>query len=290
MGIMDYVKLLRPQQWYKNLLVFLPVIFVGKALELPLLWVTFLAFVSLCLCSSFSYIVNDIVDKKKDRAHPEKRTRPIAAGKVQVWIASIIAVVLLALGLRLAYVLDAWFFYAAVTLVVLTLFYSFYLKQIAFADILTVAFNFVLRAGAGALVLKAAVSPWLVLCTFFFALFLLAGKRYADLEFLGSKAASHKETLRVYTKEVANALMIIATALLIASYSAYSVLGVHPGLAFSLPFALFAIFRYFSLIYTGSPIARHPEKVFTDWKMLAGMALWSIAVVMAIYIYPHFIA
>lgn len=167
MGIIDYVKLLRPQQWYKNLLVFLPVIFVGKALEMPLLWVSFLAFVSLCLCSSFNYIVNDIVDRKKDRAHPEKRTRPIAAGKVPIWTAVIIALVLLALGLRLAYVLDVWFFYAAVTLVVLTQIYSFYLKHIAFADILTVAFNFVLRAGAGALVLKAAISPWLVLCTFF---------------------------------------------------------------------------------------------------------------------------
>lgn len=290
MGIIDYFRLLRPQQWYKNLLVFLPLIFVGKALELPLLWVTVLAFASLCLCSSFNYILNDIVDKKRDKSHPEKRTRPIASGKVPVFAAIIISIVILALGLRLAYTLDIRFFYAALTLVVLTQAYSFYLKHIAFADILTVAFNFVLRAGAGALVLKAVISPWLVLCTFFFALFLLAGKRYADLEFLGAKASSHKETLKVYTKEIANALMIMTTALLIASYSAYAVLGTHPGLAFSLPFALFAIFRYFSLIYSGSPIARHPEKVFTDKQILAGMALWCLAVAIAIYIYPRFIA
>ena len=283
MGIIDYFRVLRPQQWYKNLLVFLPLLFVGDFFKMPLLWVTFLGFVSLCLCSSFNYIINDIVDRKKDKAHPEKRMRPIASGKVPIPAAIALGAVLLALGLRLAWVLDREFFYAALFLVVLTQVYSFFLKRIAFADIITVAINFVARAGAGAFILNAVISAWLVLCTFFFALFLLAGKRYADLVFLGSKAADHKETLRVYTKDVANAFMIVATALLVASYSAYALLGERHGLAFSLPFALFAIFRYFSLIYIGSPVARHPEKVFKDKQMLTGMALWGITVFLALY-------
>jgi len=285
MGIVDYVKVLRPQQWYKNLLVFLPLIFVGKAMDWPLVWITFLGFVSLCLCSSFNYIINDIVDQKKDRVHPEKRTRPIASGKIPVSAALALAFVLLALGLRLAYVLDKEFIYAVAFLVVLTQVYSFFLKKIAFADIITVAINFVVRAGAGAFLLNAVISPWLVLCTFFFALFLLAAKRYADLLFLGKNAASHKETFKVYTKEVANALMIIATALLIAMYSAYSLLGEHHWLAFSLPFALFVIFRYFSLTYAGSPIARHPDKAFRDWQMVVGMLLWALSVFAAIYLH-----
>lgn len=284
MGIIDYLKVLRPQQWYKNLLVFLPLIFVGKVLEWPLLWVTFLGFVSLCFCSSFNYIINDIVDRKKDKAHPEKRTRPITSGKVPIPAALVLAFILLALGLRLAFILDKEFVWAVALLVVLTQLYSFFLKKVAFADIITVAINFVVRAGAGAFLLNAVISPWLVLCTFFFALFLLAGKRYADLIFLGAKAAEHKETLRVYTKEVANAFMIIATALLVTMYSAYALLSEHHGLAFSLPFALFVIFRYFSLIYIGSPIARHPEKVFRDWRMVIGMLLWGIIVLAAIYL------
>ncbi len=288
MGIIDYIKLLRLQQWYKNLLVFLPIIFIGRMFEWPLLWVTFLGFVSLCLCSSFNYVINDIVDRKKDRAHPEKRTRPIASGRVPITAGLVIALVLLALGLRLAFVLDKTFFFAVVFLVALTFVYSFFLKKVAFADIIAVAVNFVVRAGSGAFILHAAISPWLVLCTFFFALFMLAGKRYADLEFLGSKAAEHKETLKVYTKDVANALMIIATALLVATYSAYALLSSHPWLAFSLPFALFVIFRYFSLVYISSPIARHPEKVFRDWKMVIGMFLWAIAVYAAIYVLPKF--
>lgn len=287
MSLIDYVKVLRPQQWYKNLLVFLPLVFVGKIFEWPLVWVTVLGFVSLCLSSSFNYIINDIVDRAKDRAHPEKRHRPIASGKVGIPVALVIAAVLLGLGLRLAWVLDREFFYAVTFLVVLTQLYSFVLKKVAFADILTVAVNFVVRAGSGAFLLSAAISPWLVLCTFFLAIFLMAGKRYADLIFLGSKAAQHKETLRVYTKEVMNAFMIIATALLVAMYSAYALLSGHHGLAFSLPFALFVILRYFSLIYTGSPVARHPEKVFKDWRMLIGMALWGITVIVSLYFWPR---
>ncbi len=283
MGIVDYLKVIRPQQWYKNLLVFLPLIFAGKALDLSLVWITVLGFVSLCLSSSFNYIINDIVDRKKDRAHPEKRRRPIASGKVGIPAALVIAVVLLVFGLRLAFVLDREFLGTVIFLVLLTQLYSFFLKNVAFADIITVAMNFVARAGSGAFLINTYVSPWLVLCTFFFALFLLAGKRYADLIFLGSKAAEHKETLRVYTKEVANAFMIIATALLVATYSAYALLSERHGLAFSLPFALFVIFRYFSLVYIGSPIARHPEKVFRDWRMLIGMALWGITVAVALY-------
>ena len=283
MSFKDYFKLLRPQQWYKNLLVFLPLIFVGKLLDSQLLWITILGFVSLCLVSSFNYIINDIIDRKKDRAHPEKRKRPIAAGKISITFALVIAAILIILGLRLAFVLDREFLYTVVFIAVLTQLYSLFLKHIAFADIITVAINFVARAGAGAFLLNVVVSPWLVLCTFFFALFLLAGKRYADMKFLGAKAVEHKETLKYYTKDVANALMIMATTLLIATYSAYAVLSDHPGLAFSLPFALFVIIRYFSLIYIGSPIARHPEKVFKDWRMLIGMALWAVTVFIALY-------
>jgi 4-hydroxybenzoate polyprenyltransferase len=287
MAYSDYLKVIRWHQWYKNFLVFLPLIFGGKLLSPALFWVTALAWLSLCFASSFNYIINDIVDRKKDRAHPEKRNRPIASGKISVNVAFGIAVVLLAIGLRLAWVLNRNFFYAEIFLVVLTQIYSFALKRVAFADIIAVAINFVVRAVSGAFLLNAVVSPWLVLCTFFFALFLLAGKRYADLIFLGKKAAEHKETLRFYTKDVANAFMIIATALIVMMYSAYAFLSERHGLAFSLPFALFVIFRYFSLIYIGSPIARHPDKVFTDWRMLVGMALWGISVLAALYVWPR---
>jgi 4-hydroxybenzoate polyprenyltransferase len=286
MAFLDYLKVLRPQQLYKNLLVFLPLIFVGRVLEWPLLWATVLGFVSLCLASSFNYIINDIIDRKKDRAHPEKRHRPIAAGRVPVAAALVFAAVLLAASVRLAFILDQMFLAAVAFLVVLTQLYSLFLKRIAFADILTIGVNFVTRAVAGAFIIDVKISPWLILCTFFFALFLAAGKRHADALFLGKAARAHKETLLFYTKDITNTLMIMTTAMLIASYCFYAVLSEHRFLGASIPFALYAIFRYFSHIYSGSAIARHPEKVFTDWPMLVGMALWALSVYVAIYVLP----
>jgi 4-hydroxybenzoate polyprenyltransferase len=284
MAYADYVKVLRPQQWYKNLLVFLPLIFVGQLLDARLFWATALGFVALCLASSFNYIINDIVDIKKDRAHPEKRARPIASGKVGIGAATVIAVIALALSLRLAFVLDSTFFLAVCFLIALTQAYSFFLKNIAFADILAIGVNFVTRAVAGTFIIDVKISPWLILCTFFFALFLSAGKRHSDALLLGRNARSHKRALAAYTPQVTNALMVITTAMLVASYSLYAVLGEHRYLGITIPFALYAIFRYFSHIYSGSPIARHPEKVFTDWQMLACMALWAVAAFAALYI------
>lgn len=284
MGYIDYVKVLRPQQWYKNLLVFLPLIFVGKLFDTSLIWATVLGFVSLCLCSSFNYIINDIVDRRKDRAHPEKRQRPIAAGRITVPLALCIAIVVLVLGFRLAHVLDKEFFLANVFLVALTLLYSLFLKRIAFADILVVGINFVVRAVSGTYIINVSISPWLILCTFFLALFLAAGKRHADTLLLGRHARLHKETLEAYTPEITSTLMIIATVMLMASYSFYAVLGEHRMLGVTIPFALYAIFRYFSLIYTGSKIARHPELVFKDKQMMIGMALWAITVYIALYV------
>lgn len=280
----DCLKVLRPQQWYKNLLVFLPLIFVGELGDLRLFWATTLGFVSLCLASSFNYIINDIIDRAKDRAHPEKRSRPIASGRVDVSIAASIAVVLLVLSLRLAWVIDHTFFTAVAFLVALTMLYCFFLKQVAIADILAIGVNFVTRAVAGTFIIDVKVSPWLILCTFFAALFLAAGKRHADVLLLGKNAHYHKTSLAFYTSNVTNALMIITTSMLVASYSLYTVLGEHPYLGVTIPFALYAIFRYFSHIYSGSAIARHPEKVFKNVPMLVGMFLWAMSAFVALYI------
>ncbi len=286
MSLSDYLKVIRPQQWYKNLLVFLPIIFVGQLFDQQKLLLTVLGFIALCLVSSANYVINDLIDVRKDRAHPEKRKRPIAAGRIPVLVALVYALALLAAGIWVALRLDQWFLYFAVFLFVLTQVYSFWLKKEAFADILVIGINFVVRAVAGTFIIDVAISPWLVLCTFFFALFLASGKRHADALFLGKGAQAHKETLAVYTKDVTSTLMIIATVMLIASYSFYAVLGEHKYLTLTMPFALYAIFRYFSFIYSGSSIARHPELVIKDWRMLFDMALWAIVAFIAIYYAP----
>lgn len=288
MTLTDYIKLARPQQWYKNLMVFLPIFFVGQFFNAELLKQTIIAFVSLCLVSSSNYVLNDIIDLEKDKAHPEKKNRPLAAGKIKKWQAILEIMLLLFFGLWIASKLGTYFLATAIFLFVFTQVYSVFLKKEIFADLLAIAINFVTRAIAGTFAINVKISPWLVLCPFFLSLYLSAGKRQGDLIFLGEEAKQHKETLKYYTKEITQSLLIISTNLLIMSYSLYSFLSEHKNLLATLPFALYAILRYFYLIQTGSEIARHPEKVFKDFRMDAAMLLWGIVTLGLIYL-PKFL-
>ncbi|MEK6816348.1 MAG: UbiA prenyltransferase family protein, partial [Nanoarchaeota archaeon] len=176
-----YLSLIRISQWYKNLLIFLPLIFAGQMYNIESLLITFFGFASLCLISSASYIINDIIDRKKDQAHPEKRYRMIASGRIKPSAGFIISILLLATGIGIASNLTKNFLYASAALFLLTMLYTLYLKREPFADIITIAVNFVIRAVAGALAINVRISPWLILCTFFLSLLISIGKRKADL-------------------------------------------------------------------------------------------------------------
>ena len=281
--IVDYLKLIRPKQWYKNLLVFLPIIFVGKIFDMNLLLLTILGFVSLCLISSANYIINDIIDLKKDRPHPEKKNRPLASGQIKIWQAVVLFACFTAASVYVALGLPRLFLYSVIALFALTQLYSIWLKKEMFADIIVIGVNFVIRAISGAFIINVTVSPWLIVGVFFFAMFLAAGKRHAELLFLGERATVHRATLKQYTKELTSALMVLTTALLIIAYSLYSFFSEHKNLFLTLPFAIYAIFRYFNLVYSGSPIARHPEKVFGDVRMIVAMFLWGLLTLYLMY-------
>ncbi len=281
--VLDWVNLLRVRQWYKNLVVFLAIFFVGHLLNLYELWMAFLGFVSLCLVSSANYIVNDLVDLKKDRLHPEKKKRPLAAARIGRGWAVVVAMVLFSISIRLALSLHQDFFYSVLGLLVITQVYTFYLKRIIFADILTISTLFVVRAISGAHVIQVKISPWLVLCPFFLSLFLSIGKRHADLLLLKEKAVATREVLRDYNHGLTNSLMIISTTLLTISYALYCFLSKHQNLLYTLPFALFVIFRFFFLVNRGSEIARHAERVFWDRQMTIGILLWVVITGLLIY-------
>ncbi|MDO8661143.1 MAG: decaprenyl-phosphate phosphoribosyltransferase, partial [Candidatus Woesearchaeota archaeon] len=129
------------------------------------------------------------------------------------------------------------------------------------------------RSVSGTFLIHVSISPWLVLCTFFLSLFLSTAKRQSELSFLGEKAQMHRSSLKKYTPQLTNALIIISTALLIVSYSLYSFLSNYKYLFFTIPIALYVITRYLYLAYSGSEIARHPEKAIKDWKLVLGMFL-----------------
>jgi 4-hydroxybenzoate polyprenyltransferase len=283
MKIKDLISLLRVKQWYKNFLVFLAIFFVGEIFQLNTLLLSTIGFIVLCLNSSAGYIINDIIDLKKDRNHPEKRKRAIASGKVKPLTAGIISSLLLTSALIISLLLNKNFFYIVLTLFLLTQVYSFFLKKILFADILTIAVLFVLRAISGALLINVNISPWLILCPFFLSLFLSVGKRHSDLLLLKEEASRTRKVLKEYDNGITNYLMIISTALLMMSYALYCFMSNHQNLLFTLPFALYVVFRYFYLINVGSIIARHPEKVFKDKEMIIGILLWALLTFLILY-------
>jgi 4-hydroxybenzoate polyprenyltransferase len=279
-----YINLIRVRQWYKNLVVFLALFFVAQLFNSELLLFAGFGFIALCLASSANYIINDLIDLPKDRLNPEKKHRPLASGTVKNSSAVLLAVILLVLSLTLSYSLSLWFFYSVIGLVVLTQIYSLWLKQVIFADILSIATLFVIRAISGALLIDVKISPWLILCPFFLSLFLSVGKRHSEITLLKEKSGETRKVLKEYNHGLTNSLMTISTTLLIISYALYSFLSEHQNLLFTLPFALFVIFRFYYLISSGSEIARHPEKIIKDRTMMIGMALWVLVTLVIIYL------
>ena len=282
MNLSSFFKLIRIAQWYKNLVIFLPLVFLGKFFDFGLWEELIFGFFSLAFVSSSGYILNDIFDRKRDQLHIEKKNRPITSGIISVKLGIVFALVFLGLGLLIANILPLPFLFVAIILFLLTQLYSLFLKHIVFVDILAIAINFLLRAISGTFILKVTISPWLILCTFFLSLFLSVGKRKADLALLQEDASTHRKTLSAYTPEITQALLIIATASLILSYSLYSLLSNFHWILASLPFALYTIFRYLSFVYTHNSIARHPERAFLDWRIDIAIAFWIITVLLAI--------
>ncbi len=283
MGFIDYIKLIRIRQWYKNLVIFLPIFFLENIFNTDWLIPTLLGFLSLCFVSSGNYVLNDIIDLKKDRLHPEKRNRPLASGKVHLGSAIFLAAFLLVLSFLVAGYLSRLFLIVVLGMFLLTQLYSLFLKNILFADLLTISALFVIRAISGAFIIDVTISPWLILCPFFLALFLAVGKRHADLLLLKGKASQTRKVLKDYTLTVTNHMLVISTTSLIISYALYSFLSDHKGLIYTLPFALFVVLRYFYLIDTGSEIARHPEKAVKDLPMVIGSFILVLLVFLIIY-------
>jgi len=276
-NLMDYIKLCRPQQWYKNVLVFAAIFFTGQFFNVGYLWLALLGFIALSLTSSAGYIINDIKDLKADRAHPEKRLRPLASGRIGLKSAVFISIALIVIAFALSILfLPVNFVLIQLLLFVLTQIYSFVLKNEPILDVILISVNFVLRAVSGVFIINVIISPWFIIGIFFLALFLVFGKRRADMMYLGSKAADHKKVFNFYTKEVLDAAILVSTSALLVSYSLYSFLRREEILLITLPIVFYGILRYLMFIYSGSEIGRHPEKVFKDWRMIVAMAVWII--------------
>lgn len=192
------LRLVRPRQWVKNVLVFAAPFAAGDLLEGEVPWRVLGAFVALCLAASGTYCVNDAVDAEADRKHPDKRRRPVASGEVPVPVAFGLGGGLLAGGLLLAAVIDLDLLLVVACYVALTVAYSGWLKHVAVLDIAAIAGGFILRAVAGGAAAPVPISQWFLIVTGFGSLFIVAGKRSAEHLDLGDEAGNVRTTLAAY--------------------------------------------------------------------------------------------
>ncbi len=285
---MQFYKLLislRPHQWTKNLFVLAALIFARELHDPDSVIAALEAFLLFCLLSGSVYLVNDLVDLERDRLHPAKSQRPLAAGELSPSLAKRAAVVIALAALVGSFALGSSFGLVALAYYALMLGYSFFLKNVVIVDVLTVSFGFVLRAIAGAVAIQVAFSSWLLLCTMLLALFLALNKRRHELTLLAGGAVEHRSILGEYSPYLLDQMIAVVTASTVVSYALYtqapetiSEFGTDR-LVWTLPFVLYGIFRYLYLVHQKDKGGNPSRVLLNDRPLLAAVALWTVAVI-----------
>lgn len=280
------VHLFRPHNWYKNLLVFAALFFSLQIFETELLFFTILGFIIMSIISSAGYIINDVIDIKEDKLHPEKRFRPIASGKIPSTIAIFLGIILYMIGFVGAFFINLNFFYVMIILAFATFLYSIYFKHQVVADILFISVNFVLRALAGVFIISALISPWFLLAIFLFAFFLVLGKRYGDLCKLDKSSKKYKKVLDDYSKEYVMYLLVVVLAGLIVIFGLYA-FNTEPVLLFTYPIFMYPLFLYLNYILKEHPAISNPEEFvlkYRDTRLIISSGVFTILVFIILYV------
>lgn len=279
-----YLTSMRPKQFIKNSFVFVGIVFSGNLLNISMLAKVTAAFLVFCLISGAVYLINDIVDIEKDRRHPQKKNRPLAAGLISAGGAATAAALISAAALIYAFALSPALGIITTVYLALMILYSFYLKNIIILDVFTIATGFVLRVVAGTEVISIYLSPWAVMCTFFLALFLALGKRRSEKIILGGNASSHRVSLDLYTLPLLDQMISVVTTSTIVSYFLYTFkYGQSLSSFLSVPFVLLGLFRYLYLVYADNSGGSPEETVIKDRPLQISLLLWMGASLINLY-------
>lgn len=281
------VRAMRPKQWIKNLLVFAGFVFTFNDkwhLWTPEMWTSLersgLAFVLFSLLASSVYLLNDVRDLPKDRLHPTKRNRPIAAGLLPPGVAIAAALILIPVCLTAGYLLSPPFAAVASGYLGMQIAYILVLKEVVLLDVFVLAIGFVMRAITGAVVIGAEISPWLYIVTLLGSLFLGLCKRRNELVVLEAEAQQHRKILRFYTPALLDGLISIVASSTIMAYSLYTFtspkLPRNNLMMLTIPFVIFGLFRYLFIAHAQNG-GGSPEEVFLrDRPLIATIFLWIV--------------
>ena len=286
----DIVRLMRPSQWTKNAVVFAALIFSKHLFILEDALTVLAAFTAFCFVASGAYVMNDLRDCERDREHPSKRLRPLPAGRVAKGTAVVLSAGLMVAGLAVAAMLGTAFGVMLAGYLLLQFAYTYWLKEIVILDVMAIAAGFVIRAGAGGVVIDVPVSPWLIICTFLLMLFLGFSKRRHELTLLDDRATDHRASLREYSPYFLDQMISVVTASTVVAYAIYTVspevqekLGTDL-LYLTIPFVLFGIFRYLYLVHRREEGGNPTQILLSDKPLLADVLIWVATAALLLYV------
>jgi 4-hydroxybenzoate polyprenyltransferase len=280
---------LRPAQWVKNAALLAAPVFAERLFHPPSLGLLVLALLAFCLLASATYLVNDVADRERDRAHAVKRRRPVAAGELSPAAAGAAAAVSATLGLVLAWAVGPGLLAVAAAYLALQGLYTAWLRDVVVIDVFAVAAGFVLRVVAGAVAVAVPVSNWLYLCTILLALFLALAKRRAEILLLEEGAERHRPILAEYTVPLLDQLVTVLSACTVLAYALYTLSAEtiekfgSDRLKYTVPFVLFGLFRYLHLVHRHMA-GGEPERIlFRDRATQLNLLGYTATVLWAVY-------
>jgi len=292
--IVALLQSLRPKQWTKNLLLFVGVLFSQQAARGEFLLRAGAGFLAFSLLSGLVYLLNDLRDLEADRLHPKKKNRAIASGRLPVAVAWGAMVPLGAVVIALSWWLGPRFAAVAGFYFVMNLAYSLGLKKQLLIDVFIIALGFVLRAIAGVELLQpvspdTAISPWLLVCTFFGALFIALGKRRREIENAGNDAGQQRAVLHHYSARLLDGLLLVTASSSLMSYALYTIWPATvekfhtERLLYTVPFVAYGIFRYLHLLHVSADTEDPSQVLLTDRPLAATVVIYLVAVVLVLY-------
>ncbi|MCA9996859.1 MAG: decaprenyl-phosphate phosphoribosyltransferase [Anaerolineales bacterium] len=287
--LLALLETMRPRQWSKNVFVFVALFFDSQLANGRSVLHTIAAFILLCLMSSAVYIMNDLADIESDRQHPTKKKRPLPSGRLDPTLARVVSLLLAAGSLVAGYWLSPPFTLILASYLAIQIGYTFWLKHVVLLDVSLVAAGFVLRIAAGVTIIQVQrFSPWLYVFGGFLALFMILGKRRHELVLLGQNAGNHRAILEEYTLDLIDRMLTIVTTSALVSYTLYTFLAEglpeNHSMMLTIPFLLYALFRYMYLIYVREEGGAPEEIVLRDRPLQITIGLFTLVAFIALYI------
>jgi len=298
-------ELMRPKQWIKNVVVFIPLFFSAQLFTGDLFFKNFYVFIAMCLLSSSVYILNDIIDYPRDRSHPIKKNRPIPSGRIDIFSAFILMTMLLIVSLVYGFwcLQSEYFIILQLAYYLMMLVYSLWLKNVEIIDTIIISLGFILRVFAGAIVLQLQTSALLGITIILGALLISFGKRRAEMSIMQrQELINYRPGIGVYSTVVLNSIIsgLFAATFMAYVLFCYSFVGATVNanltqflppllrnvkwLLITVPFAFYTLVRYLILVYKGGDVADRPEDLwFEDKRVLFSALIWLVVLFLLIY-------